>query len=51
MSKQPFLYERYCQGSFPNSNLVHELGIYVPNNHQLESEEIKLIVEVINKSI
>lgn len=51
MSKQPFWYERYGQGSFPNSNLVHELGIYVPNNHQLESEEIKLIVEVINKSI
>lgn len=51
ISRQPFWYERYGKYSLPNSDMVHELGFYVPNNHQLESEEIKLVVDVINKNV
>lgn len=51
ISRQPFWYERYGKYSLPNSDMVHELGFYVPNNHQLESKEIKLVVDVINKNV
>ena len=51
ISRQLFWYERYGKYSLPNSDMVHELGFYVPNNHQLESRKIKLVLDVINKNV
>lgn len=51
ISKHPFWYQKYGTNSYPNSELVHNLGIYVPNNHQITDKELKKIVKVINNTL
>jgi CDP-6-deoxy-D-xylo-4-hexulose-3-dehydrase len=51
ISKHPFWYEKYGIKKYPNSELVHNLGIYVPNNHQMTIKEIKKVIKVINNSL
>ena len=49
MNKQPFWYETYGKKELPNSIVIHEFGLYLPNHQDLEYEEIKLICEIVNK--
>lgn len=51
INEHPFWYERYGKKELPNSKLVHEFGLYIPNNHQLTDDEISKIITVVNKNL
>jgi len=51
INEHPFWYERYGKQDLPNSKLVHEYGLYIPNNHQMTEEEINKVIKVINENI
>lgn len=51
ISRQPFYYEKYGKKEFEFSDIVHDYGLYVPNNPDMSNEEIDYICEIVNKSI
>jgi CDP-6-deoxy-D-xylo-4-hexulose-3-dehydrase len=51
INEHPFWYERYGKQELPNSKLVHEYGIYLPNNHQMTDEEITKVIKIVNENI
>lgn len=51
INEHPFWYERYGKQNLPNSKLVDDFGIYLPNNHQMTNEEINKVIEIVNKNI
>ena len=51
INEHPFWYERYGKQNLPNSKLVHNYGLYLPNNHQMTDEEISKVIEVVNKHV
>ena len=50
MQEQPF-FQKYSKMSFSNLNakLIHEQGLYLPNNPELEEKEIKQIMNIFTK--
>jgi CDP-6-deoxy-D-xylo-4-hexulose-3-dehydrase len=51
IARQPFFYERYGHGSFEFSNIIHEHGLYLPNNSSMTEDEIQFVCDVVNKTI
>jgi CDP-6-deoxy-D-xylo-4-hexulose-3-dehydrase len=51
INEHPFWYERYGKQELPNSKLVHEYGLYLPNNHQMTEEEITKVIKIVNENI
>lgn len=51
INEHPFWYERYGKQNLPNSKMVHEYGIYIPNNHQMTDDEITKVINVVNNNI
>lgn len=52
INEHPFWYERYGKNEIlKNSEIVHNYGIYVPNNHEMLNEELYKIIEVINENL
>lgn len=51
INEHPFWYERYGKQNLPNSKLVHEFGLYIPNNHQMTDDEISKVINIVNKYI
>jgi len=51
INEHPFWYERYGKQNLPNSKLVHNYGLYLPNNHQMTDEEISKVIEVVNNHV
>lgn len=51
INEHPFWYERYGKQELPNSKLVHEYGLYLPNNHQMTDNEISKVIKIVNKNI
>lgn len=49
MAKQPFYIKKYGKVDLPNSEKIHNGGLYLPNNPKLQKEEIDLIVSVVNE--
>ena len=49
MSKQPF-FKKYSVGGLKmkNCDIIHECGLYVPNNPDLTEQDISRVVDVIN---
>jgi hypothetical protein len=31
--------------------MVHEYGIYIPNNHQMTDDEISKVIKIVNNNI
>ena len=50
LSKQPYWYQNFGEIELTNSDLIHNEGLYVPNNHEMTSEDIHKICSVINES-
>jgi CDP-6-deoxy-D-xylo-4-hexulose-3-dehydrase len=48
ISKQPFYYTIYGKSDFEMADIVHDLGLYLPNNPDMEVEEIKFICDIVN---
>lgn len=52
INQQPFWYERYgFTNNLPNADYLHKYGLYLPNNHELKTEEIIFICDVVNKTL
>jgi CDP-6-deoxy-D-xylo-4-hexulose-3-dehydrase len=51
INEHPFWYEKYGKQNLPNSKLVHEFGIYIPNNHQMTDDEINKVIKIVNENI
>ena len=51
INEHPFWYERYGKQELPNSKMVHEYGIYLPNNHQMTEDEITKVIKIVNENI
>lgn len=51
INEHPFWYQRYGKKELPNAKLVHNNGLYIPNNHQMTDLELDRIIEIVNKNI
>lgn len=51
INEHPFWYERYGKSVLPNSKLVHDYGIYIPNNHQMSNDEIDKVITIVNENL
>jgi hypothetical protein len=51
MSRQPFYYEKYGKTAFEFSDIVHDYGLYLPNNPHMTEHEIDYICNIVNRSI
>lgn len=51
ISRQPFYYEKYGNKSFPFSDIVHDYGLYIPNNPDMTVEEVDYVCSIVNKAI
>ena len=51
INEQPFWYKRYGKSKLKNSELVHYYGMYLPNHHELEDEDIHYICDIVNNTI
>ncbi len=51
MSRQPFYYQKYGEQIFSFSDIVHDYGLYVPNNPDMTETEIDYICDIVNNSI
>lgn len=51
MSRQPFYYEKYGKQVFEFSDIIHDYGLYIPNNPDMTFDEIDYVCEVVNKAI
>jgi CDP-6-deoxy-D-xylo-4-hexulose-3-dehydrase len=50
MSRQPFFYKQYGMKEYPFSDIIHDHGLYLPNNPDMTVEEIQYIANIVNKS-
>jgi len=50
MSRQPFFYKQYGMKEYPFSDIIHDHGLYLPNNPDMTVEEIQYIASIVNKS-
>ena len=48
IGRQPFWIKEHGETRLPFADIVHDYGLYVPNNHQITNDEIKKICEVVN---
>ena len=51
INEQPFWYERYGKQDLPNSKLIHDFGLYIPNNHEMTNDELDKVIKIVNKNI
>jgi CDP-6-deoxy-D-xylo-4-hexulose-3-dehydrase len=51
MSRQPFFYKQYGLKQYPFSDVVHDYGLYLPNNPDMTEEDIVYISNIVNKTI
>jgi len=49
MAKQPFYIKTYGKVDLPNSEKIHNGGLYLPNNPKLKEKEIDFIISVVNE--
>ena len=51
MSRQPFYIEKYGDKKVQNSELIHESGLYLPNNHRISPADIDFITAVVKDNL
>lgn len=51
MSRQPFFYKQYGLKQYPFSDIVHDYGLYLPNNPDMTEEDIVYISNIVNETI
>ena len=47
ISRQPFWYTRFGRCSLPNADKVHDFGMYLPNNPDMQHEEIEEVCKIV----
>jgi CDP-6-deoxy-D-xylo-4-hexulose-3-dehydrase len=51
MSRQPFYYKKYGFKMYPFSDVIHDYGLYLPNNPDMSDNEIEYVANIVNISI
>ena len=51
IGRQPFWIKRYGLSNLKNADLVHDCGLYLPNNHEITEEEIVFVCDIVNSCI
>ena len=51
LGAQPFYRKNFGVKDLPNAKIVNEYGFYVPNNHELQIDNIEFISSAVNKHI
>lgn len=51
INEHPFWYELYGKCELPISKMIHEYGLYLPNNHQMTEEEIDKVIKIVNENL
>jgi CDP-6-deoxy-D-xylo-4-hexulose-3-dehydrase len=49
IGKQPYWINLYGETNLEFANLVHDFGLYLPNNHQMTEDEIIHLCDIVNK--
>lgn len=48
IARHPFWYERYGHTDLPFADIVHDTGMYIPNNHEMTEAEVEYVADVVN---
>ena len=51
IGRQPFWIKKYGLTNLKNADLVHDYGLYLPNNHEITTDEVKFVCEIVNNCI
>jgi CDP-6-deoxy-D-xylo-4-hexulose-3-dehydrase len=51
IGKQPYWVNLYGELNLNFANIVHDHGLYLPNNHLMSEEEISQLCDIVNKTI
>jgi CDP-6-deoxy-D-xylo-4-hexulose-3-dehydrase len=51
ISRQPFWYERFGNTSLKNADMIHDFGMYLPNNPDMTQEEISHVCSIVGKTM
>jgi CDP-6-deoxy-D-xylo-4-hexulose-3-dehydrase len=51
MSRQPFYYKKYGFKMYPFSDVIHDYGLYLPNNPDMSENEIEYVSNIVNSII
>jgi len=51
MGLQPFWIEKYGPQYFDFADQVHHFGLYVPNNHEMTSDEVQYVCDTLNRNL
>jgi CDP-6-deoxy-D-xylo-4-hexulose-3-dehydrase len=49
IGKQPFWIKKHGHYRYPNADLIHNFGFYLPNHQDLTREEMDLIINIVNR--
>jgi len=49
IGKQPFWIKKHGNYKYPNADLIHNFGFYLPNHQDLTEAELDFIIEIVNR--
>ena len=51
IGKQPFWKKKYGETNLPFADIVHDYGLYLPNNHQIAAKDIIKACNIVNQAL
>ena len=49
LARQPYWFEKFGETPLNNCDFIHNYGMYLPNNHEMTTDDIKYICTIINR--
>ncbi|HLD90550.1 MAG TPA: DegT/DnrJ/EryC1/StrS aminotransferase family protein [Patescibacteria group bacterium] len=49
IGKQPFWIKKHGSYNYPNADLIHKFGFYLPNHQDLSEKDMDFIIEILNR--
>lgn len=49
IGKQPFWIKKYGNYKYPNADLIHNFGFYLPNHQDLSERDLNFIINIVNR--
>jgi CDP-6-deoxy-D-xylo-4-hexulose-3-dehydrase len=49
IGKQPFWIKKHGNYKYPNADLIHNFGFYLPNHQDLTEDDMDLIIKIVNQ--